>query len=222
LNGIGLFGGTFNPLHTGHLKVAEEVKAAFNLEKIYFIPSAIPPHKGMDDLADAKDRFQMIMDAMPPGKGFMASDVEIHRQGPSYTIDTVRYFKNNLPVSTPCFLIVGMDAFLEIDTWKSFQKLLDLIPLIVMTRPAQDTKQSVTPSAELKQYIHSHVDSRYEFIEPTSSFVHPEKQPVFLSHVTPVDLSSTKIRNCIRRKVSIKGMVPGTVEKYIHEKGLYL
>ncbi len=222
MNGIGLFGGTFNPIHTGHRKVAEEVKAEFNLEKIYFIPSAIPPHKGMDDLADAKDRFQMIMDAMPPGKGFMVSDVEIHRQGPSYAIDTVRYFKNNLPVSTPCFLIVGMDAFLEIDTWKSFQKLLDLIPLIVMTRPAQNTKQSATPSVELEKYIHVHVDSGYEFIPQESCFVHPAKQSVHLSHVTPVDISSTIIRNFIRQGVSIKSMVPETVEKYIHKKGLYL
>jgi len=222
LNGIGLFGGTFNPLHNGHLKVAEDVMARFNFGKIYFIPSAIPPHKGIDNLADAKDRFQMIKAAIPPGKGFIASDVEIHRRGPSYTIDTVRYFKNKLPLSTPCYLIVGIDAFLEIDTWKSFQTLLDLIPLIVMTRPVQDTQQSAEPSVELEKYIHGHVDSGYEFIPYDSCFVHPEKKSVYLSPVTPVDISSTQIRNLVRQSLSVKSLVPDTVEKYIYKKGLYL
>ncbi len=222
MNGIGLFGGTFNPLHNGHLKVAEDIKAGFKMEKIYFIPSAIPPHKGTDDLADTKDRFQMIKAAMPPGNRFMASDVEIHRQGPSYTIDTVRHFKNKLPISTPCYLIVGMDAFLEIDTWKSFQKLFDLIPFIVMTRPAQDTKQAEDPAADLEKYIHVHVDPEYEFLQHKSRFVHPAKQPVYLCHVTPVDISSTRIRTFVRQGASIKGLVPDTVEKYIHKKGLYL
>ncbi|MBC2716384.1 MAG: nicotinate (nicotinamide) nucleotide adenylyltransferase [Desulfobacteraceae bacterium] len=222
MNGIGLFGGTFNPLHNGHLKVAEDVKAGFKLEKIYFIPSAVPPHKGADDLADEKDRFQMIKAAIPPGRGFMASDVEIHRQGPSYTIDTVRYFKNKLPESTPCYLIVGIDAFLEIDTWKSFQKLFGLIPFIVMTRPAEETKRTAKPSAELGKYIHGQVDPGYEFLQQETCFVHPTKQSVYLFHVTPLDISSTKIRNFVRQGVSIKRMVPGSVEKYIHKKGLYL
>ena len=222
MNGIGLFGGTFNPLHMGHLKVAKDVKAGLNLEKIYFIPSAIPPHKGIDNLADAADRFQMIKAAIPPGKGFIASDVEIHRQGPSFTIDTVRYFKDKLPERTPCYLIVGIDAFLEIDTWKSFQKLLGLIPLIVMTRPAQNTKQIADPFAELEKYIHVHMDSGYKFVHQRSCFVHPAKQPVSLFHVTSIDISSTKIRNYVRQGLSIKGMVPDTVETYIHKKGLYL
>lgn len=198
------------------------MKQGFNLAKIYFIPSALPPHKGVDNLADAKDRFQMIKAAIPPGRGFIASDVEIHRQGPSYTIDTVRYFKNKLPQSTPCYLIVGIDAFLEIDTWKSFQKLLDLIPVIVMTRPAKDTKPTAALPGELEEYIHAHMDSGYAFFQQKSCFFHPEKQPVYLCQVTPLDLSSTQIRKNIRQGVSIKSMVPEIVEKYIHKKGLYL
>ena len=222
MKGIGLFGGTFNPLHNGHLKVAKDVKAGFNLAKIYFIPSAVPPHKGTEGLADAKDRFKMILAAMPPDMGFMASDVEIHRQGLSYTIDTIRYFQKKFPVSTPCYLIVGMDAFLEIDTWKTFQKLFDRIPFIVMTRPAQDIKQTVDPPSELEKFIHAHVDSEYKFLKQKSCFVHPKKQSVHLFHVTPVDISSTKIRNFVRQGVSVKRMVPASVEKYIHKKGLYL
>lgn len=222
MNGIGLFGGTFNPIHTGHLKVAEEVKTGFNMERIYFIPSAVPPHKGTDNLADANDRYRMIQAALPEGMGFVASDVEIHRQGPSYTIDTVKYFKASVPSSVPCYLIVGMDAFLEIDTWKAFQKLFDMIRFIVMTRPAEDGKPAGDPAAELADYIHAHVNPEYEFVKQKSCFVHPDKQPVDLFHVTPVDISSTQIRNLVRQGVSIKHLVPDTVEKYIHKKGLYL
>jgi nicotinate-nucleotide adenylyltransferase len=220
LKGIGLFGGTFNPLHNGHLKVAQDVKAGFNLESIYFIPSSVPPHKGTEGLADVKDRFQIIQTAM--GKGFTASDVEIDRQGPSYSIDTVRYFKDKLPASTLCYLIVGMDAFLEIDTWRSFKTLFDLIPMIVMTRPVKGTQITTRFIEELEKYIHAHVDSAYDFVEHKSCFIHPAKQSVYLCYVTPVDISSTQIRNYVRQGVSIKHMVPDAVEKYIHKKGLYL
>ncbi len=221
MKGIGLFGGTFNPLHNGHLKVAQDVKAQFNLEEIYFIPSAIPPHKGTEGLANVIDRYQIIKTAMSPGRGLEASDVEIHRQGPSYTIDTVRYFINNSP-STPFYLIVGMDAFFEIDTWKSYNKLFNLIPIIVMTRPAEGIQMTAAPVYELEKYIQAQVDSGYEFSEHESCFVHPDKQPVYLCYVTPVDISSTQIRNYVRQGVSIKPMVPDTVENYIHKKGLYL
>jgi nicotinate-nucleotide adenylyltransferase len=222
LKGIGLFGGTFNPLHTGHLKVAEDVKAEFNLDKIYFIPSAIPPHKGVSDLADAKDRFTMIESSMPAGKGFVASDVEILRPGPSYSIDTVRSFRYKISVSTPIYLLVGLDAFLEIDTWKSYQMFFDMIPIIVMTRPAKDDQLSSALTGELEEYIHGYVDSGYDFLQQKSCFIHPAKQSVFLSYVTPVDISSTQIRNFVRQGVSIKHLVPDTVEKYIYKKGLYL
>ena len=222
MKGIGLFGGTFNPLHNGHLKVAEDVKAAFNLEKIYFIPSAVPPHKGTEHLADASDRFQMIKAAISTGKSFVASDVEIKRPGPSYTIDTIRYFKNKVFLSTPIYLLVGVDAFLEIDTWKSFREFFDLIPIIVMTRPAKNTRPFSALVDKLEDYIHVHVDSEYDFSQEKSCFVHLKKQPVYLCRVTPVDISSTRISNFVRQGVSIKHKVPDIVEKYIHKKGLYL
>ena len=219
---VGLFGGTFNPIHMGHVRAALKVKEEFALDKINFIPSALPPHKETKGMLDASDRCQMTRLAVESYPDFSVSDIELKRSGPSYTIDTVRYFKNKIPVSTPCYLIVGMDAFLEIDTWKTFQKLFDLIPFIVMTRPAEGIKQSAASSAELGKYIHVHVDSGYELVHQQSCFVHLAKQSVHLFHVTPIDISSTKIRNFVRQGVSIKSMVPGTVEKYIYKKGLYL
>ncbi len=221
MKGIGLFGGTFNPLHNGHLKVAEDVRAQFQMEKIYFIPSALPPHKKRDNLADAGDRYQMIEFAISGYPKFDISDVEIQRKGLSYSIDTVRYFKKKFPSAT-CYLIVGMDAFLEVDTWKSYGTFFDLIPIIVMTRPAESAVSTLNPAEELESYIQAHVDQHYEFSPPTSCFVHPERQPVFLCHVTPMDISSTRIRNLIKQGKSITTMVPASVEKYIYKKGLYL
>ena len=221
MKGIGLFGGTFNPLHNGHLAVAEDVRAQFQMEKVYFIPSALPPHKKSDNLADARDRYQMIETAISAYEKFDVSDVEIQRKGLSYSIDTVRYFKKNFFAST-CYLIVGMDAFLEVDTWKSYETFFDLIPIIVMTRPAESAEPALNPSEELESYIQAHVDQCYEFSPPASCFVHPEKQPVFLCHVTPMDISSTRIRNLIKQGKSFTTLVPAAVEKYIYKKGLYL
>lgn len=202
--------------------MAEEVKAGFDLETIYFIPSSVPPHKGLRELADAKDRFQMIDMAISPYSGFELSDVEIERRGPSYSIDTVNYFKSTISGATPCYLIVGMDAFLEFDTWRSFQTFFDLISFIVMTRPADADGQSRSPSVRMEQYIYAHIDRQYKFVPRSSCFEHPRKKPVYLYHVTPVDVSSTRIRELVRQGASIKNLVPAAVENYIHDKGLYV
>lgn len=222
MNGIGLFGGTFNPIHLGHLAVAEEVRAGFGLEKIAFIPAAIPPHKGIDGLADAKDRYSMIVDAISSNKSFIASDVEIHRKGPSYTIDTVIYFKNKTIGDTDCYLIVGLDAFLEIDTWRTYQEFFNLIPFIVMTRPPEDAQQPVDTKIVLENYINTHVDQKYYFSSLQSCFNHPAKQSIFLFNVTPIDISSTGIRNRIKQGLSINHLVPDAVEMNIQKKGLYV
>lgn len=222
MKGIGLFGGTFNPLHNGHLQVARDVLSGFDLEKIVFIPSAIPPHKGTEGLADAFDRFRMIAAEIRFHDGFVASDVEIKRIGPSYTIDTVRYFMEQRSESLP-YLMVGTDAFLEIDTWKSWRRLFDLVPFVVMVRPDVRWKSlSAGPAGVLETYLHAQVDPGYEWTEGQSCFVHPAKQPVHLFSVTPVDISSTRIRQCLRQGLSISGMVPESVEMYIKQKGLYV
>jgi nicotinate-nucleotide adenylyltransferase len=220
LNGIGLFGGTFNPIHLGHLRVAQEVKQGFGLERIYFIPSAIPPHKGISDLAKAQDRYQMLAEAIYDNPGFVASDVELKREGRSYTIDTVRHFQSILEKDTPCYLIVGSDAFLEIDTWKDFRDLLDLIPLIVMKRPSE-IPGSGDFYNRLGHYLRMSVTDGYELSENCACFRHAAKQPIYLFDVTPLDISSTNIRILIQRGASAKYLIPDSVGKYIQTKGLY-
>jgi nicotinate-nucleotide adenylyltransferase len=220
LNGIGLFGGTFNPIHLGHLRAAQEVKDGFGLARVYFIPSAIPPHKGISILAKAQDRYQMLAEAIYENPGFVGSDVELKREGRSYTIDTVLHFKSILDKDASCYLIVGSDAFFEIDTWKDFRELFDLIPFIVMKRPSEISGRGDFFNI-LAQYIQTSITDGYELSKDASRFQHASKQPIYLFDVTPIDISSTKIRNLIRCGASAKYLIPDSVEKYIQTKGLY-
>jgi len=222
LRRIGIFGGTFNPIHLGHVQVVREVKVDFDLDKILIIPSALPPHKELDGVADAEDRLEMIRLAFSDDPSFMISDVELKRSGPSYTIDTVRHFKSILSENTDLFLIVGLDAFLEIDTWKSYKDLFLLIPFIVMSRTINGENSTKLEWKSLKNYLQSKISKGYTFSLTQSSFVHDKKQPIFVYNVTPVNISSTSIRRNIREGRSIKQLVPEIIEDFIKTKGLYL
>ena len=219
---IGLFGGTFNPIHLGHIQVVREVKTGFGLDKILIIPSALPPHKELDGVVNAEDRLEMIRLAFSDDPNFVISDVELKRSGPSYTIDTVRHFKTTSPENAELYLIMGLDAFLEIDTWKSYDDLFLLIPFIVMSRAINKENSAEVEWKSLKNYLQSKISKGYTFSPTQSSFIHDKKQPVRLFNVTPVDISSTTIRKRIKEGRSIKGLVPDIVENFIKIKGLYL
>ena len=219
---IGIFGGTFNPIHLGHIHVVREVKEGFGLNNIFLVPSSLPPHKEPGDVVNARDRIEMISLAFSNWSDFEISDVELKRPGPSYTIDTVRHFKSVLPKDITLYLILGMDAFLEIDTWMSYMDLFLLVPLIVMARTGTMDDGTVLKWKNVDDYIKSKVSDGYQFSASRSCYIHDEKQPVFVFDVTPVDISSTKIRKLVKNGSSIKFMVPETVEELIKSKGLYL
>jgi nicotinate-nucleotide adenylyltransferase len=221
LKGAGLFGGIFNPVHMGHLRVAEEVLESFDLDRIFFIPSAIPPHKETLGLAPAADRFEMIARAIAAHPEFVVSDAEIKRQGRSYTIDTVRHFRKILPENTPIYLMIGSDAFFEIDTWKAFTSLFDRIPTIVMRRPGPDGRRDARFREKIAEILTTNVSTDYRFFEDRSVFECPGKQPVFLFNVTALDISSTRIRDMVRQGRSIRFLVPDSVNGYIQSRGLY-
>ena len=219
---IGLFGGTFDPIHYGHLRVAVEVRSAYGLNKIYIIPAALSPHKISCSMADAKDRFQMIRDAVSKDPGFKVSDVELKRDKPSYTIETVSYFKSTLPRDTSLFLIMGVDAFLEIETWKSYKKLFKMTALIVVTRPGLDCNDILSMKKRIEKYLFDSISPGYSFSSSTYSFRHPEKKPIFLFETTPMNISSSKIRQLVKKGRLIKYLVPYEVETFINKQGLYL
>lgn len=214
LKRIGLFGGTFNPIHFGHLRAAQEVLESFALDKIIFIPSAVPPHKQASDLADAEDRLAMIRLATQNCPQFEASDVEIRRSGHSYTIDTVRYFRSLMPDSRLYFMI-GSDAFWEIDSWKSYKELFLLISFIIMTRPGSAEKYAIG------HYLKTKISQRYCFSESENVCIHPEKQPVFGMSGSFLDISSTQIRALIYKKKSIRFLVPEDVGNFIARRKLF-
>ena len=222
MKNIGLFGGTFNPIHLGHVQVIQEVKQGFVLDKIFIIPSALPPHKAPDGLVDAGDRIEMIRLSFSNHPDFAVSDVELNRSGPSYTIDTVRHFKSILPENDKFFLILGSDAFLEIDTWKSYKDLFLLIPFIVMSRGTDGKNGRVFGRKTVGDYLKSKISEGYTLSASQSSYIHKKKQPVYVFDVTPINISSTKIRKVIKNRNPIKSLVPEVVEAFIKNKGLYL
>jgi nicotinate-nucleotide adenylyltransferase len=219
---IGLFGGTFNPIHLGHLRAAQEVREAFALDTIYLIPSAQPPHKFAESLARAEDRLEMTRLAVAGHKGFRVSDVELKRPGPSYTIDTISHFKTLFPTAIVLYLIVGMDAFLEIDTWKSFRDLFQTVPIVVMSRPGMGTNDTFSYRKKLEEYLKNKISGNYRFSPDKSCFLHDQKKPVYFFNVTLMDISSTQIRQLRKENRSLTFLVPDIVEKFINTKGLYV
>ena len=219
---IGLFGGTFNPIHLGHIRVIREVKSGFDLDEILIIPTALPPHKKSEKVVDAKDRLKMIRLAFLNEPDYVISDVELKRSGPSYTIDTVRYFTSRMPESTRLYLIMGLDAFLEIDTWKSYKELFLLIPFIVIFRILGAKDDRTSGSESVGHYLRSRISKGYTFSPSQSTYIHDNKRPVFVFDVSPVDISSTLIREHIKRGISIKHLVPEIIEDFIKTKGLYI
>lgn len=216
-----LFGGTFNPVHLGHLRAAEEVREGFGLDKIYFIPAASPPHKGNKELAPAADRYEMLVRATKDNPDFTVSDLELKREGRSYTIDTVEQFSVLLPEQTCCYLVMGIDAFAEIDTWKSFQELFDRIEVIVISRPHAGAGGKDL-QAELEEVISGRISEGYQYDPETRRFVNPEKCAIYPFEITALDVSATRIRSLAATQASIRYLVPGGVDTYIYKKGLYL
>ncbi|MDL2121797.1 MAG: nicotinate-nucleotide adenylyltransferase [Deltaproteobacteria bacterium] len=223
---IGLFGGTFNPIHVGHFRAIQEVQNRFALDKFYIIPTALPPHKEPGDVVEAKYRLEMIRIAVSEYpellKSVIISDVEIKRSGPSYTIDTVNHFKSILPDYSRLYLILGIDAFLEIDTWKSFLDLFYLTSFIVMTRPGGVDTEGALKWKVLEDYIKEKISGTYKFSISRSCFVHEKKQAIFYVDINSPDISSTKIRDLIKKGMPINSMVPKKVDDFIINKGLYI
>lgn len=218
---IGLFGGTFNPVHFGHLRAALEVMESFPLDACYLIPSAVPPHKRNPAVIAAADRMEMIRRAIDGFPGFTLCDAELRRDGPSYTIDTVVHLKDSLPEGAELFLLLGLDAFLEIDTWKDYRRLLQELPFIVMNRPEPKMGRITEPDRRIEQYLQTHISADYQLADSPERFVHHRLQTVFTFAVTLMDISSSGIRKLIRQNRSIRYLVPKNVMAYILEKGLY-
>ncbi|MGR3293035.1 MAG: nicotinate-nucleotide adenylyltransferase [Candidatus Scalindua sp.] len=199
---IGILGGTFNPIHMGHLIMAEEVCKHHHLSKIIFIPAYIPPHKYVKDLTEAHHRYEMIKAAISEKRKLEVSDIEIKREGRSYTIDTVQEILDHYGKDGEVFLIMGADSLNELELWKNIKRLSQLCHFVIVNRPGFKTEAS----ARLVEIIGSDNISDMERLR---------------IEIAPVDISSTNIRKRLNGGVEIKGLVPECVEAYIKEHGLY-
>lgn len=207
----GIFGGTFDPIHVGHLRAAEEVREAFSLNTIHFVPGCIPPHKRDLRISGADMRLAMLRKAIRGNRFLRVSEIEIKRGGISYSIDTVKTFGRRFK---ELYFLVGIDAFSEIDTWHNYSEIFCHTHLIVMVRPTQDRPEAViTFPAGVKESVRR-VDK--------SIFEHDSGKRIYIHHVTQLDISSTRIRESVREGKSIKYLVSHPVERFINERRLYV
>ena len=211
---IGLFGGSFNPVHWGHLRAAEEIRELYNLKQVIFIPTNISPHKSARELIDAKHRLHMLNLAIKTNPCFVASDLELQRCGESYSVETISYFKKTASEEVIPFFIVGLDAFLEISTWKDFRALFSLCNFIVMTRPGYEVSVK-------DQLIPKEIVSEFTYLPDEKRFIHESQFSTYVTEITALDISSHAIRSFIKTGRSVKYLVPETVEVYMTEHQFY-
>lgn len=190
---LGIYGGTFNPIHTGHLIIAQEIYEQCSLDKLLFMPSARPPHKQNDYIVSPEHRYRMAELAIGNDRRFEVSDLEIQRPGLSYTIETLRALRDLYDPAVAIFFIIGADSLLEIDTWRAPDQVFELATVAVVPRPDVDLAQANAKWRNLSMIIDA-----------------PE-----------IEISSTDIRKRAADGRSIRYLTPRSVAAYIEEHGLY-
>jgi len=183
---IGILGGTFNPIHIGHLILAEEAREKLGLDKIIFVPTYLPPHKDSSDIASAKERYTMIKLAIKTNKYFSVSDVEIKRDGRSYTIDTIKEFRKRYP-NDELYFITGSDLLKYLDEWKDLNEIIKMVKFVVATRPGYPLEKipgyistvairAVDVSAfEIRKAIKEETSFRYLLPERVFNYINKKK-----------------------------------------------
>jgi nicotinate-nucleotide adenylyltransferase len=221
---IGVMGGTFDPIHLGHLRAAEEIYWAFGLDHIIFIPAARPPHKADQDVAAPIHRYEMVSLATVFTPYFSVSPIEINRPGRSYSVETLRELLKLYGPETHLYFIMGVDTFLEMSTWKEAAQILRLAQVIVTARPGwrlDEVEEALTPQ-ERRQLG----DPQFKYLKiaevtPDLSRRGPVPGLVLLVEVVSLDISSREIRQLVEEGRSIRFLVPDTVAAYMSKNRLY-
>ncbi len=208
----GLFGGTFDPIHFGHLRCAQDVLETLALHRICFVPSSRPPFKHDPNLTPFGDRLEMVRLAIAGNPAFEVTDVEDRREGISYSIDTVRALKRER--KTDPYFIIGRDAFEDIQMWKDWEEFLALCHLVIMTRPGYT-------STRLEPALPSGVAAQFRYRANEDAYIGAGGKMILFRRVTFLDISSTDIRERIRKGRSVQYLVPDAVRTYILRKKLY-
>jgi len=212
---VGLLGGTFDPVHNGHLEVAETALRMARLDAVYFVTSIDPPHKNKKTLANFLDRHAMVALALACKPQLIPSSIEFERPGKSYSVDTVRHLKQCLGNSTKIFFLIGMDAFQDITSWKEYTVIPELCSFFIFARPGRVTKDLLgkLPKVFLKKLFP---------VSRGSDFPETPENGFYLLEEFSNPISSTEIRHQVQVGRSISKWVPASVAEYIHKTKLYL
>ncbi len=210
---LGILGGTFNPIHFGHLRVAEEIVEDFGLEKVYLIPSGVPPHRSPHPIADFSHRLEMTRLASEISPLLEVWDIEGKRPGLSYSIETLRLLHSHFGSKLELFFIIGLDAFIEIKTWKEYQNLFGYASFVVIDRPGYSTEEFFTFLDSLHVGFVRNPERKY--------FCHPSGNILLKKDTTLMDISASRIREMVNKGKSIRFLVPEPVREYIEKVGLY-
>lgn len=197
---IGIMGGTFDPIHYGHLMLAEQIRTEYHLDQVVFIPVGNPPHKDTEKIGNKRHRYEMVCAATASNARFSVSDIEVAQEGVTYTIDTIKALKAQYAPEDIFFFITGADVLLEIETWKAYETLLKQVRFIGATRPGTDAAALCEKVASLNEAYDAGIE---------------------LFHLPALAISSTDIRNRVFEGRSIKYLLPENVEMYIEDAGLY-
>jgi nicotinate-nucleotide adenylyltransferase len=210
---LGILGGTFDPIHYGHLRTAEEVGEGLGLDKVYLIPSASPPHKTQIPVTPFHHRLAMTTLGIGASSLLEAQDLEGKRPGLSFSIETLRSLQGVMDPKPELFFIVGADAFVDIRTWKEYEKLFDYADFVIVERPGYATKD---PEGLLGT-----LGLRFRPGSGKGTFVLPSGHRLMFLEATLMDISSTRIRNLVASRKSIRYLLPDSVLDYIVEHRLY-
>jgi nicotinate-nucleotide adenylyltransferase len=218
LKKIGLLGGTFDPVHKGHLAVAGHILHTLGLDAIWFIPAATPPHKikhgDGEQITDFQDRVTMLEKALAPFGKFQINLIESERTSPSYSIETLIELQKRTVSNTEFFFILGVDAFAEIDTWKRYRELTDFVDLVIISRGVNDI-------GVVEDIIREKFPD-YQAGPLTNIWYSEDHKGVMkLVSMKPVPISSTMVREKVRADLSFSDIVPPEVEEFIRTKNIY-
>ncbi len=210
---IGVFGGTFNPIHLGHLRSAEEVREGHRLDQVLFIPSARPPHKHAGPIAAAEHRLAMVRLAIARNPYFRVSTLETDRGGRSYSVDTLRSLHGRLPTAE-LFFIIGMDAFREIGTWKDYESIFTLCDLVVTSRPS-------FPERPLRALLPVAVRRQFCYRDDSRTLEHRTGHRIVFQRISDLAISASAIRQRLKTGHSVRYLVPTAVERYLARHRVY-
>ena len=207
---LALFGGTFDPVHYGHLRCADEARQKLGLKKLYLLPAGTPTHRGTPR-ATTKQRLEMLHLAKPEFPQLVIDDRETLRSGPSYMADTLQELRTEFP-QRPLLLLIGQDAANHLHSWFHWEQLFELAHIVILTRPGAKAEYRSDLARKIQRRLSTDVQS----------LCHSEAGGVLYLEVTSIDVSATSIKSIIRLGRSPQSMLPGVVLDYINENQLYL